>query len=184
MIKCGISKNMKIKCDFCKTEYSVDGVASTPVKCAICGHTWTVASVPRKNTWLMFFASLCALLSAIIFTVAVIIQHQARTAKRGPLIAEIIGLESTTDDAGTTHVVVNGAITNVSDSIYGVPDLYIVSTDDAGRVLSKQKFMPSATLLDAGATVKFNHILAPQPAGVKKISAHLAKIQTPDKDEK
>lgn len=184
MIKCGISKNMKIKCDFCKTEYSVDGVASTPVRCAICGHTWTVASAPRKNTWLMFFASLCALLSAIIFTVAVITQHQARAAKRGPLIAEIIGLESTTDDAGATHVVVNGAITNVSDSIYGVPDLYIVSTDDAGRVLAKQKFMPSATLLDSGATVNFSHILAPQPAGVKKISAHLAKIQTPDKDKK
>ncbi len=175
---------MKIKCDFCKTEYSVDGVSSAPVKCAICGHTWTVPSVPRKNTWLMFFASLCALLSAIIFTVAVITQHQARTAKRGPLIAEITGLESTTDDVGATHVVVSGAITNISDSIYGVPDLYIVSTDDAGRVLAKQKFMPSATLLDAGATVRFSHVLAPQPAGVKKISAHLAKIETPTKDEK
>ncbi len=176
---------MKIKCDCCKTEYSVDGVSSAPVKCAICGYTWTVASAPRKNTWLMFFASVCALLSAIIFTVAVITQHQARTANRGPLIAEITGLETTTDDAGVSHVVVNGAITNISDSIYGVPDLYIVSTDDNGRVLAKQKFMPSATLLDSGATVKFNHILAPQPAGVKKISAHLAELQTPDggKDE-
>lgn len=175
---------MKIKCDFCKTEYSVDGVASTPVKCAICGHTWTVAAAPRKNTWLMFFASLCALLSAIIFTVAVITQHQARNAKRGPLIAEIINLETTTDEAGATHVVVNGAITNVSDSIYGVPDLYIVSSDDRGRVLAKQKFMPSATLLDSGATVNFSHILAPQPAGVKKISAHLAEMEIPDGDKK
>lgn len=175
---------MKIKCDFCKTEYSVDGVASTPVKCAICGHTWTVAAAPRKNTWLMFFASLCALLSAIIFTVAVITQHQARNAKRGPLIAEIINLETTTDEAGATHVVVNGSITNVSDSIYGVPDLYIVSSDDKGRVLAKQKFMPSATLLDSGATVNFSHILAPQPAGVKKISAHLAGLETPDGDKK
>jgi len=175
---------MKIKCDFCKTEYNVDGVASTPVKCAICGHTWTVAAAPRKNTWLMFFAALCALLSAIIFTVAVITQHQARMAKHGPLIAEIINLETTTDDMGATHVVVNGAITNVSDSIYGVPDLYIVSTDDAGRVLAKQKFMPSATLLDSGAAVNFSHILAPQPAGVKKISAHLAEMEIPDGDKK
>ena len=175
---------MKIKCDFCKTEYSVDGVASTPVKCAICGHTWTVAATPRKNTWLMFFASLCALLSAIIFTVAVITQHQARNAKRGPLIAEIINIETTTDEAGATHVVVNGSITNVSDSIYGVPDLYIVSSDDRGRVLAKQKFMPSATLLDSGATVNFSHILAPQPAGVKKISAHLAEMEIPDGDKK
>lgn len=175
---------MKIKCDFCKTEYNVDGVASASVKCAICGHTWTVAAAPRKNTWLMFFASLCALLSAIIFTVAVITQHQARMAKRGPLIAEIINLETTTDDMGATHVVVNGTITNVSDSIYGVPDLYIVSTDDAGRVLAKQKFMPSATLLDSGVAVNFSHILAPQPAGVKKISAHLAEMETPDGDKK
>ena len=175
---------MKIKCDFCKTEYNVGGVASTSVKCTICRHTWTVAAAPRKNTWLMFFASLCALLSAIIFTVAVITQHQARMAKRGPLIAEIINLETTTDDMGATHVVVNGAITNVSDSIYGVPDLYIVSTDDAGRVLAKQKFMPSATLLDSGAAVNFSHILAPQPAGVKKISAHLAEMETPDGDKK
>ena len=182
MIKYDISNNMKIKCDFCKTEYSVDGVSSAPVKCAICGHTWTVASVPRKNTWLMFFASVCALLSAIIFTVAVITQHQARNARRGPLIAEITGLETTTDDSGVSHVVVNGSISNVSESIYGVPDLYIVSTDDTGRVLAKQKFMPSATLLDSGAAVNFSHILAPQPAGVKKISAHLAEIQTPEPD--
>jgi hypothetical protein len=80
--------------------------------------------------------------------------------------------------------VVNGAITNVSDSIYGVPDLYIVSTDEAGRVLAKQKFMPSATLLDSGAAVNFSHILAPQPAGVKKISAHLAEMEIPDGDKK
>ncbi len=175
---------MKIKCDFCKTEYNTDGVPTTPVKCAICGHAWNVATPPRKNTWLMFFASLCALLSAIIFTVAVITQHQARHANRGPLVAEITSLESTTDESGATHVVVNGAITNISDSIYGVPDLYIVSTDENGRVLAKQKFMPSATLLDSGATVNFSHILSPQPAGVKKISAHLAEIQTPDGDKK
>ena len=174
---------MKIKCDFCKTEYSVDGVASTPVKCAICGHTWTVPSVPRKNTWLMFFASLCALLSAIIFTVAVITQHQARTASRGPLVASVSGVETTTDENGQTHIVVNGSITNVSDAIYGVPDLIIVSTDDDGRVLAQQKFMPSATLLDSGASVGFSHILSPQPAGVKKISAHLSDLQTPPQDD-
>lgn len=175
---------MKIKCDFCKTEYSLDAAPTAPVKCAICGNTWAVAAPSRRNTWLMFFASVCALLSAIIFTVAVITQHQVRNAKRGPLVAEIINLETTTDDAGVTHVVVNGAITNISDSIYGVPDLYIVSTDDSGAVLAKQKFMPSATLLDSGATVNFSHILSAQPAGVKKISAHLAEIQTPDGDEK
>ena len=175
---------MKIKCDFCKTEYSMDAVPNAPVKCAICGHTWSVATPPRKNAWLMFFAALCALLSAIIFAVAVITHHQARNANRGPLIASIAGIDTTTDDSGATHVVVNGTITNVSDSIYGVPDLIIVSTDDDGRVLARQKFMPSATLLDAGASVEFNHILSAQPTGVKKISAHLADLESQPKDEK
>ncbi len=178
MIKYGISKNMKTKCEFCKTEYNIDDIPSTPVKCAICGYSWSIATPSRKNTWLVFFASLCALLSAIIFTVAVIVQHQARHANRGPLVAQITNLDTTTDDTGATHVVVNGSITNISDSIYGMPDLFIVSTDESGHVLAKQKFMPSATLLDSGATVNFSHILAPQPAGVKKISAHLSQIQT------
>lgn len=170
---------MKIKCDFCKTEYNLDRIPNTPVKCAVCGHEWVVTTQPRKNAWLMFFAALCALLSAIIFTVAVITHHQAKKANRGPLVANVLSVETTTDENGLLHVVVNGEIQNVSDEIYGVPDLIIVSTDDEGRVLAQQKFMPSATLLDSGATVSFSHILSAQPAGVKKISAHFADLQVP-----
>ncbi|MBP3340869.1 MAG: hypothetical protein J6L47_04370 [Alphaproteobacteria bacterium] len=170
---------MKIKCDFCKTEYNTDDVSAGAVQCAICGNTWRVAPPPRKNTWLMFFASLCALLSAIIFAIAVITHHQATTATRGPLVAAVSAVDTTTDENGATHIVVSGTITNVSDEIYGMPDLIIVSTDDDGRVLAQQKFMPSATLLDSGASVDFKHILSPQPAGVKKISAHLAEFQVP-----
>ncbi len=170
---------MKIKCDFCKTEYNLDRMPSSPVKCAVCGYEWTVMGQPRKNSWLMFFAALCALLSAIIFTVAVIAHHQAKKANRGPLIANVLNVETTTDENGLLHVVVNGVIKNVSNEIYGVPDLIIVSTDDDGRVLAQQKFMPSATLLDSGASVNFSHILSTQPAGVKKISAHFADLQVP-----
>ncbi len=175
---------MKVKCDFCKTEYNLDRMPSSAVKCVVCGHTWSVPVAPRKNAWLMFFASLCALLSAIIFTIAVITQHQASHANRGPLIASVSGVETTTDDMGVTHIVVSGSIENISGDIYGVPDLIIVSTDDEGRVLAQQKFMPSATLLDSGASVNFNHVLAPQPAGVRKISAHLADVQLPQGEEK
>ena len=170
---------MKIKCEFCKKEYNLDRMPNAPVKCAVCGYEWTVANQPRKNAWLMFFAALCALLSAIIFTVAVIAQHQAKKANRGPLIANVLNVETTTDENGQLHVVVNGEIKNVSDEIYGVPDLIIVSTDDDGHVLAQQKFMPSATLLDSGASVSFSHILSAQPAGVKKISAHFADLQVP-----
>lgn len=175
---------MKIKCDFCKTEYNTDSLTSGIVKCAVCGHRWSVVRPSRKNSLLMFFASLCALLSAIIFTVAVITHHQAKNAVRGPLIASVSGVNTTTDENGQTRIVVTGAIENVSGDIYGVPDLIIISTDEKGHVLARQKFMPSATLLDAGGVVNFSHVLAPQPTGVKKISAQLADLQTPQKDEK
>ena len=170
---------MIIKCDFCKTEYNTDSVLSSAVQCAICGHKWSVDAPSRKNTWLVFIASLCALLSAIIFTIAVITQHQARTASRGPLIASVESVENTTDSDGHTHVIVGGTITNVSDQIYGVPDLIIVSLDGDGRVLSQQKFMPSATLLDAGASVNFSHVLSALPPGAQKISVQLADLQVP-----
>lgn len=170
---------MKIKCDFCKTEYSVDKAPSAPVKCAVCGYVWNTTVAPKKNAWLMFFASVCALLSAIIFTIAVITHHQIKNANRGPLIASVNSISTITDESGAAHIVVNGTVTNISSNIYGVPDLLIVSTDDKGNVLAKQKFMPSATLLDAGASVNFSHVLAQQPNGVKKISAHLLNLEIP-----
>ena len=175
---------MKIKCDFCKTEYGLDCAPTGPVKCAVCGHCWSVPVPARRGIWLMFFASLCALLSAVVFTVAVIVRHNATQSKRGPLVAGITEITTTTDDGGISRLVVNGTVSNISDQIYGVPDLIIVSTDDAGRVLAQQKFMPSATLLDAGTSVDFSHILAVQPSGVKKISAHLAEIQPIQKEVK
>lgn len=176
--------SMKVKCDFCKTEYMVDDMAASVVQCAVCGHRWSVTGPSRRNTWLMFFASLCALLSAIIFTIAVITQHQARTASRGPLVASVSSVESTTDSDGVPHVVVGGSITNISDDIYGVPDLMIVFMDSDGRVLGRQKFMPSATLLDAGGTVRFSHVLSALPAGTKTISAELSDLEIPVGDKK
>ena len=175
---------MKVKCDFCKTEYSVDNMTSSAVQCAVCGHRWSVAGPTRRNTWLMFFASLCALLSAIIFTIAVITQHQARTVSRGPLVASVSSVETITDAEGVSHIVVGGSITNISDDIYGVPDLIIVFLDSDGRVLGRQKFMPSATLLDSGASVNFSHVLPSVPVGVKKISAKLVDFEQPKEEKK
>ena len=88
---------MKIKCDFCKTEYHIDNMPNTPVQCAVCGHTWNVVTGSKRNAWLMFFASLCALLSAIVFTVAVITQHQIKQKNQGPLIADITGVTTATE---------------------------------------------------------------------------------------
>lgn len=175
---------MKIKCDFCKTEYAMDKHPSAPVKCAVCGNVWRVAEPPKKNSWLLFFAALCALLSAIMFTVVAITHHQIKNANRGPLIATVTSVDTATDENGGQHLVVSGTVENISDEIYGVPELIIVSSDENGKILAQQKFMPSATLLDAGTSVSFVHTLAQQPLGVKKISAHLAEIQVPQDDKK
>jgi predicted Zn finger-like uncharacterized protein len=175
---------MKTKCDFCKTEYSIEQSVSGPVKCAICGHVWNVTTPVRKNSWLMLFAAICALLSAVIFTIVAIAQHQIKKANQGPLIANIANIETTTDESGETRLVVNGTITNISEQIYGVPDLIIISTDNDNNVLAKQKFMPSATLLDAGSSVNFKHVLSAQPNGVKKITAKLVDFEIAHKDKK
>lgn len=175
---------MKVKCDFCKTEYNLNNISGTAVKCAVCGNEWVPILPQRKNSWLMFLAALCALMSAIIFTVAVITQHQAKNANRGPLVVNVSAVETITDENGKQQIVVNGTVTNISDDVYGVPDLIIISSDDKGNILAQQKFMPSATLLDSGDSVNFKHILGKQPFGVKKISAKLAEIQTIQKDNK
>lgn len=175
---------MKIKCDFCKTEYNLDKAPTAPVRCALCGHTWTVAAPTSKNSWLMFFASLCALLSAIVFTVVVVVTHQAKKEKQKPLVANVHAVESITDENGVAHLSVRGSIVNQSDDIYGVPDLMIVSFNEAGDVIAQQKFMPSATLLDSGASVQFNHILSVPVSGVKRVSAYLVDVQQEAGDEK
>lgn len=174
---------MKVKCEFCKTEYNLDKLPATQVRCALCGHSWAPTMPPRKNMWLIFIASLCALLSAIVFTIAVITQHHAKNANRGPLIVGIENIETMTDENGKPHIVVNGNVSNVSEYPYAVPDLIIVSSDDDGNVLAQQRFMPSAAILDSGKSVKFTHVLGGQPTGVKKISAKLADLEVLQKDK-
>jgi hypothetical protein len=169
---------MKVKCDFCKTEYTPGSLTAGVVKCAVCGHEWSVTRPAHRSSWLMFFASLCALLSAIIFTVAVITHHQAKNADRGPLVATVTNVAPTTDENGVSRIVVTGQIENISGDIYGVPDLIIVSLDDKGNVLARQKFMPSATLLDSGSYTEFRHILSVPVSAVKKITVELPDLPT------
>ena len=168
---------MKIKCDFCKTEYNIERMPTAPVKCALCGHTWTVAAPSRKNSWLMFLAALCALLSAVVFTAVIVVTHNAKQERKKPLVATVESVESVRDENGISHLVVTGSILNQSDDIYGVPDLMIVSYNDSGEVISQQKFMPSATLLDSGASVQFSHTLSVPVSGVKRVSAYLIDVQ-------
>jgi len=164
---------MKIKCDFCKTEYTLDKVPASPVKCAICGHVWTVARASRRGAVMAFVAAACALLSAIVFTVAVVVRSKIDSTTNKPVVAEISDIQTVVDKGGVSRFVVRGAVINQTDQIYTVPDIIIVSRDEHGKPIARQKFMPSVPLVDGGASVEFNHILSSSTDGVKKITVEL-----------
>ncbi len=166
---------MKIVCDICKTEYSVANPPSS-VRCAICGHVFGVMNPPRRGGWLVFFAATVALIAAIVFAFVVITHYRANDSSRGPLVATISDISQETDDFGVKHFVISGSVVNISDDIYGVPDLVIVSRDGDGNVVARQKFLPSATLLDSGGRTEFRHTLSVPVAGVKKITVELGDL--------
>ena len=170
---------MKTACDFCKTEYNMTTRPGSAVRCAICGNTWTVAAPSKKNTFLMFFASLCALLSAIIFVIAVVITYQPEKKNKDPLVATLTEHQVVTNETGVKQLVVSGTITNQTMDIYGVPDLVIYLRDINGKIISSQKFMPSATLIDAGGVTEFKHVLsAPVTSDIKSIDVQLITEET------
>lgn len=166
---------MKTICGFCKTEYTLGSVPTCPVQCAVCGHVWNVPVPKRKNSFLVFIAAVCALLSACIFTFVVITKHNSDEIKKNPLIAQVLNVDKIIAEDGSEHIVVNGLVKNRSKNIYGVPDLMIVSLDDKGNVIDRQKFFASATLLEPGDSSKFSHTLAVAVGDVKKINVELIK---------
>ncbi len=165
---------MKVICDFCKTEYTLNKYPASPVRCAVCGYTWNVPRPTGRSAWMTILASMTALLAAGVFAFAAVSHHQMDEIANNPLIAVVKQADVVTDDNGVSHFVVGGVVQNRSDKIYGVPDLIIVTLDANDNVIAQQKFMPSATLLDPGATVEFSHTLSTSTAGVNKIDARLA----------
>lgn len=166
---------MKITCDFCKTEYTLNKRPNMPVKCAVCGHVWTPRVPFHQNTTMKLIAAICALIAACIFSVAVIINFQNGSKKNGPLITKIDekNIHIVADENGNNKIFVSGDITNTTDDIYGLPNLVIISYDAHNNVLSRQTFTPPATLLEGKNTVTFNHILSVDPTNVKRLSVEL-----------
>ncbi len=167
---------MKIKCDVCKTEYSMDNAPNGRVRCTVCGNVWAVPRANRRSGLMVFIASICALLAATIFAVVVIVTSRHDDPNKRPLIATITSIENINQD-GKDALVVNGTITNRSDDIYGLPDLVIILHDANGAPIAHQKFMPTATLLDAGQSVGFSHTLTTNVSGVKKVSVELLESE-------
>jgi len=165
---------MKIVCDFCKTEYSLDKVPGTPVKCAICGHTWLPHRPFYQNTMMKFIAALCAFIVACIFSFVVIVNFHDGT-KNKSLIANINkqSVHVITDKNGEKKLFVSGDITNNTENFYGLPNIVIVSYDEANNVLSRQTFVPPTPVLEPKTTITFNHILSVNPTGVKRVAVEL-----------
>ena len=145
---------------------------SGEVRCAVCGHTWMVKHPKRKNSLMVFFASLCALLAATVFAVTVIVTSRHDDPEKKPLVAVINDIQTVTAD-GISQIVVSGTVTNRSDEFHGLPDLMIVLYDDDGTPIARQYFMPSATFLDPGQSVGFSHRLSGDVSGVKRVTVEL-----------
>lgn len=165
---------MKIKCDFCKTQYVVPAISGR-ARCAVCGHVFAPPAPRRKNSFMTIIAAITALMAVAVFVIVVMVRHNVHQIQQNPLIAEIIDINVTTDENNVSHFVVSGVVKNRAAEIYGVPDLIINSLDINGNIIARQKFMPAATLLDAGGSVEFMHTLSAPTAGVNKVTVGLAK---------
>ena len=165
---------MKITCDFCKTEYTLEKTPNTAVKCAVCGHVWTPRVPFRHNATIKLIAAICAFIAACIFCVAVVLDL-SNGSKDGPLITKIDekNIHTVMDENGNKRIFVSGDITNTTDDIYGLPNIVTISYDENDNVLSRQAFVPPSTLLEPKTTVTFNHILSVEPTHVKRLSVEL-----------
>ena len=165
---------MKIVCDFCKTEYTLERVPNMPVKCAVCGHVWTPRVPFRQKTFIKFIAAVCAFIAACIFSFVVIVNFSGNK-NYSALVTNIDekNIHTVLDENGNNRIFVSGDITNTTDDIYGLPNIIIISYDAMGNILSRQTFLPPATLLEAKTTVTFNHMLSVDPTIVKRLSVEL-----------
>ena len=165
---------MKTVCEFCKTEYSLERVPNIPVKCAVCGHVWTPRVPLQQKTFIKFIAAVCAFIAACIFSFVVIVNFSGNK-KQQPLVTKIDekNIHTVLDENGNKRIFVSGDITNTTDDIYGLPNIIIISYDATGNILSRQSFLPPATLLESKTTVTFNHMLSVDPTNVKRLSVEL-----------
>ena len=165
---------MKITCDFCKTEYTLDRAPNSPVKCAVCGHVWTPRVPFRQNATMKLIAAICAFIAACIFCLVVVLNISGGP-KNKPLITKIDekNIHMVTNEAGNKRIFVSGDITNTTNDIYGLPNIVIVSYDEHDNVLSRQAFVPPSTLLEPKTTVTFNYMLSVDPTHVKRLSVEL-----------
>ena len=165
---------MKTVCEFCKTEYNLERAPNTAVKCAVCGHVWVPHRRGLSKSMMKFIAALCAFIAAAIISLIVMVNFSG-VKKNQPLITKIDNknIHMVMDENGNNRIFVSGDITNTTDDIYGLPNIIIISYDIHDNVLSRQTFMPPATLLEGKTTTTFNYMLSVDPTNVKRLSVEL-----------
>ncbi|MDR1207109.1 MAG: zinc-ribbon domain-containing protein [Rickettsiales bacterium] len=169
---------MKIICPVCNAEYAANLPNARAVKCACCGKVWTP---PKKNggSFLLIFASICALLAAAIFSATIVLKHHAGNISRNaPLTVKLEPVRQISDANGLGHWVVSGRISNRTDKIQGIPNFVIAMKNKDGDTIAVQKFLPPAPLLDAGESVEFKHTIAESVPEARKFGIEFEKADS------
>lgn len=167
---------MKIKCDFCKTEYTLNRMTNKYVKCAICGHVWAPQTNTYKSVWVKFCLSVCALLAVVCFCFVALTVYKTQSMKRKPIVAMITENKVKTDEDGKLYILVSGMLKNQTNEIYGVPKIVLNSFDKNKEQISSQVIEPPATFIDPKTSITFSQKLFVNPESVKKLTIEIKEI--------
>ncbi len=167
---------MKKTCNVCKTNFYTDKSLSGAVRCPMCGMMIHNKKPANKKSLLTLFASICALLAVSVFSYYSIKTHRIDNMTKNPLIAEVLKTNVITVE-GEKQIEVYGRIKNISEYVYGVPNVFVISKDKDDNILSIQKFMPPATLLGSDEYVDFKYLLSGSIYDTAKITVQLKDVK-------
>ncbi len=168
---------MKIICDICGAEITVDNTTDWTVVCSICGKVMVRPKIQKKNLFLSILMPVSALLFAIIFALVLINQNRLSDIKNNPLKAEITNTNVETDDYGVKNFKVAGRIENRSNHAYGLPNVTVVSVGEKDSVIGKKTFYPPVSILGAGEYVEFEYFVPVLSYDVSKLNIELEKVE-------
>lgn len=163
---------MIIKCDSCKTEYNIKRLKSSKVECAVCGNVWNVSIRQRYNISLIIL-SLCALLSALIFSL-IITKIKYETEKKKSLSINIVNVEPYIE-GNIKRLKINYIIKNQTKYIYGVPNINLVMINKNNEIISKQRILSPIPTLEAQASYNNFYILSKPLRNAKKLNLEFIK---------
>lgn len=155
---------MKIKCNYCGTEYNLKNRPRLPVKCVVCGYEWVVQ---YKNNFLIFAVMLCALLSVIVLGFVIFAKYGISNKSR--LLYKITSVNI----IDTNSMIIEGYILNNSKYILGNPNVIISLFNKDKKLIKKQTFIPSSTLIDANIKQEFSYKIDNLDNNVKSFSLEL-----------